>query len=78
MHISKADIPHEVEDMQRIISSLETLAQGALIVGTQHIQTGMRTSVTLPLNTDNTPTEGAVNKLYSGKEPLKLSVQLLA
>ena len=61
-----------------MISSLETLAQIALIVVTQHIRIGMRTNVTLPLNTDNTPTEGAVNKLYSGKEPLKFYIQLLA
>ena len=35
--IHKKDIPQEVEDLQRMIASLETLAQGARIVVTQHL-----------------------------------------
>ena len=65
----KEDIPQEVEDIQRMIASLETLAQVALIVVTKHIRSGRRTLVTLPLNTDNTPTEGEGNKICSGRTP---------
>ena len=78
LHIKREDVPQEIDDLQRMIASLETLAQVVLIVVTQHIRTGTRTCVTLPLNTDNTPTEGAVNKLYSIKEPMKSYFQLLA
>ena len=61
-----------------MIAALETLAQVVLIVLTQRIRTGTRTCVTLPLNTDNTPTEGAVNKLHPSKEPMKPHIQMLA
>ena len=65
------------DDLQKAIASFEMLAQIALLYVQGHTLSGGSWTVALQMQSDNTPTVAAINKFYSGKEPLSHFVQLL-
>ena len=65
-------------DLQKYIASLELLAQLALLWARAGLAPSRSQAVALRHFSDNTPTEGAVNRLYSSSAPMKWFVQCFA
>ena len=57
--------PFLTKDAQKYIACFETLAQLALAMTAQAHHGHSRLSLCLPTESDNTPTEGGVNKLFT-------------
>ena len=71
------DIPLH-SDLQRDITSLETLAQIALLFIVARRQPGFRMSVRVPALSDNTGAESVSNKVFSTALPLALFLEKLS
>ena len=79
LQFTRADLPEEFdlpENRQHCISSLELLAQLALLRG-RCVPGFSRHAVCIKQMSDNTPTEGAVNKLFTTSKPLMHFLQPL-
>ena len=63
------------DDLQKDISSLETLAQIALIFLVARLQPGMRIPIKLPTLSDNSAAESVSNSLFTTSMPLALFVE---
>ena len=57
------------EDAQRYIACFETLAQHALLECRAQLLRGSSATVVYKQDCDNSPTEGATNRLFSSKAP---------
>ena len=68
--------PFLTKGAQKYIACFETLAQLALAMTAQAHHGHSRPSVCLPTESDNTPTEGGVNKLFT--TPLSEFLSLIA
>ena len=66
------------DDLQKDISSLETLAQHALLFTTFRHQPGHRISLRLPALSDNSGAESVSNKLFTTTMPLALFVEKIS
>ena len=66
------------EDLQKDISSLETLAQIALIFLVTRFQPGMRIPIKIPTLSDNSAAESVSNSLFTTSMPLALFVEKLS
>ena len=73
----KLDIPMH-DDLQKDISSLETLAQIALIFLVTRFQPGMRIPIKIPTLSDNSAAESVSNSLFTTSMPLALFVEKLS
>ena len=71
---SKLQIPMHT-DLQKDISSLETLAQHALIFIASRLQPGLRVPIRIPSLSDNTAAESVTNTLFSTSMPLALFLE---
>lgn len=71
------DIPLH-QDLQKDITSLETLAQIALLFVVARRQPGFRMSVRVPALSDNTGAESVSNKLFTTALPLALFLEKLS
>eukprot|EP00438_Fugacium_kawagutii_P005241 Skav220659 [mRNA] locus=scaffold2604:21832:27884:+ [translate_table: standard] len=65
-------------DLQKDISSLETLAQHALLYTTFKHQPGFRIALKLPALSDNSGAEAVSNKLFTTTMPLALFVEKIS
>ena len=70
--------PFLTKDAQKYIACFETLAQLALAMTAQAHHGHSRLSLCLPTESDNTPTEGGVNKLFTTSWPLSQFLSLVA
>ena len=70
--------PFLTKDAQKYIACFETLAQLALAMTAQAHHGHSRLSLCLPTESDNTPTEGGVNKLFTTSWPLSEFLGLIA
>ena len=70
--------PFLTKDAQKYIACFETLAQLALAMTAQAHHGHSRLSLCLPTESDNTPTEGGVNKLFTTSWPLSEFLSLIA
>ena len=70
--------PFMSKDAQRYIACFEALAQLALAMCARERHACSHLAVCLPSGSDNTPTEGGVNKLFTTSWPLSVFVGLLA
>ena len=70
--------PFLTKDAQKYIACFETLAQLALAMTAQAHHGHSRLNICLPTESDNTPTEGGVNKLFTTSWPLSEFVGLIA
>ena len=66
------------DDLQKDISSLETLAQIALIFLVTRLQPGMRIPIKLPTLSDNSAAESVSNSLFTTSMPLALFVEKMS
>ena len=74
---SDLDIPMH-ENLQKDISSLETLAQIALIFMTTRFQPGFRIPIRIPTLSDNSAAESVANSLFTTTMPLALFTEKLS
>ena len=70
--------PFLTKDAQKYIACFETLAQLALAMTAKSHHGHTRLSLCLPTESDNTPTEGGVNKLFTTAWPLSEFLSLIA
>ena len=70
--------PFLTKDAQKYIACFETLAQLALAMTAKAHLGHTRLSLCLPSESDNTPTEGGVNKLFTTSWPLSEFLSLIA
>ncbi|OLP82523.1 hypothetical protein AK812_SmicGene36826 [Symbiodinium microadriaticum] len=70
--------PFLTKDAQKYIACFETLAQLALAMTAKAHHGHTRLSLCLPTESDNTPTEGGVNKLFTTAWPLSEFLSLIA
>ena len=70
--------PFLTKDAQKYIACFETLAQLALAMTAKAHLGHTRLSLCLPSESDNTPTEGGVNKLFTTSWPLSEFLSLVA
>ncbi|OLQ03886.1 High mobility group protein B3 [Symbiodinium microadriaticum] len=70
--------PFLTKDAQKYIACFETLAQLALAMTAKSHHGHTRLSLCLPTESDNTPTEGGVNKLFTTSWPLSEFLSLVA
>ncbi|OLP86365.1 hypothetical protein AK812_SmicGene32558 [Symbiodinium microadriaticum] len=70
--------PFLTKDAQKYIACFETLAQLALAMTAKAHHGHTRLSLCLPTESDNTPTEGGVNKLFTTSWPLSEFLSLIA
>ncbi|CAE7389204.1 unnamed protein product, partial [Symbiodinium microadriaticum] len=69
--------PFLTKDAQKYIACFETLAQLALAMTAKAHHGHTRLSLCLPTESDNTPTEGGVNKLFTTAWPLSEFLSLI-
>ena len=70
--------PFLSKDAQKYIACFETLAQLALAMTAKAYHGQTRLSLCLPTQSDNAPTEGGVNKLFTTSWPLSVFLGLIA
>ncbi|CAE7765187.1 unnamed protein product [Symbiodinium sp. CCMP2592] len=70
--------PFLTKDAQKYIACFETLAQLALAMTARERHAFSQFSVCLPLQSDNTPSEAGINKLFTTSWPLSQFLQLIA
>ncbi|CAE7347510.1 unnamed protein product [Symbiodinium sp. CCMP2592] len=70
--------PFLTKDAQRYIACFETLAQLALAMTARERHALSQFSVCLPSQSDNTPSEAGINKLFTTSWPLSQFLQLIA
>ena len=70
--------PFLTKDAQKYIACFETVAQLALAMTAKAHLGRTRLSLCLPSESDNTPTEGGVNKLFTTSWPLSEFLSLIA
>ena len=70
--------PFLTKDAQKYIACFESLAQLALAMTAKAHHGHTRLSICLPTESDNTPTEGGVNKLFTTSWPLSEFLSLIA
>ena len=73
-----AQWPFMSKDAQKYIPCFETLAQLALGMAARERHASSHLSICLPSESDNTPTEGGINKLFTTSWPLSEFLSLLA
>ena len=78
MHEIRAIWPFLTKDAQKYIACFETIAQLALAMTAKAHLGHTRLSLCLPSESDNTPTEGGVNKLFTTSWPLSEFLSLIA
>ena len=66
------------QDLQKDISSLETLAQIALVYLTTRFFPGARIPIRIPTLSDNSTAEAVANKLFSANMPIALFLEKLS
>ena len=80
LQLSPVDLPSEWtmrEDAQRDIASYELLAQIVLVSFRGRFMAGRKERIAFRTQSDNTPTEGASNRLFTTAKPMAHLVQLL-
>ncbi|CAE7432178.1 HMGB3 [Symbiodinium sp. CCMP2592] len=70
--------PFLTKDAQKYIACFETLAQLALAMTARERHAFSQFSVCLPSQSDNTPSEAGINKLFTTSWPLSQFLQLIA
>ena len=70
--------PFLTKEAQRYIACFETLAQLALAMTAKAHHGHSRMNICLPTESDNTPTEGGINKLFTTSWPLSEFLGLIA
>ena len=70
--------PFLTKEAQRYIACFETLAQLALAMTAKAHHGHSRMNICLPTESDNTPTEGGTNKLFTTSWPLSEFLGLIA
>ena len=70
--------PFLTKDAQRYIACFETLAQLALAMTAKAHHGHSRMNICLPTESENTPTEGGVNKLFTTSWPVSEFLGLIA
>ena len=78
MNDVRAVWPFLTKDAQKYIACFETLAQLALAMTAKAHLGHTRLSLSLPSESDNTPTEGGVNKLFTTSWPFSEFLSLIA
>ena len=78
MNEVRAVWPFLTKDAHKYIACFETLAQLALAMTAKAHLGHTRLSLSLPSESDNTPTEGGVNKLFTTSWPLSEFLSLIA
>ena len=77
MNDIRAQWPFMPKDAQKYIACFETLAQLALALAARERHASSHLSICLPSESDNTTTEGGINKLFTTSWPLSEFLSLL-